>query len=137
MDGWRGKLAGFWECCLLAAFSYSGNDVVGILAAETEKQRKVLPKVVRRISYRIILYYVLAALVLGIAVSANDPLLTLRQSYDPIRDYPGGFIIMAERAGISVLPDFINAIMILAAFSVATADIYVAVQGFLFTDFDS
>jgi amino acid transporter len=127
LDGWAGKLSRFWECFCLAAFSFSGNEVIGIICVETERQRKVLPKAVRRISYRIIFYYVLSVLVLGLTVSANDPLLVRQESRDPTRNYPGGFVVMAERAGIPVLPDLINAIMILAAFSVATVNLFVAV----------
>jgi amino acid permease len=127
LDGWAGKLSRFWDCVCLAGFSFSGNEVIGIICVETEGQRKVLPKAVRRISYRIILYYVLSVLVLGLTVSCNDPLLSRQESRDPVRNYPGGFIVMAERAGIPILPDLINAIMILAAFSVATVNLFVAV----------
>jgi amino acid transporter len=129
--GWAGKLSRFWECFTLASFSFSGNEVIAILAAETENQRKVLPKAVRRIFSRITTYYVLAVLVLGLTVSCNDPLLTRQESRDPIRNYPGGFVIMAERAGIPFLPDFINAIQILASISVATVDLYVSVIALL------
>jgi len=128
LSGWAGKLSRLWDSFCLAAFSFSGNEVIGIICAETEKQRKVLPKAVRRISSRIIFYYVMAVLVLGLTVSCNDPLLTRAESRDPIRNYPGGFVIMAERAGIPFLPSFINSIMILAAFSVATVDLFVAVS---------
>ena len=111
----------------MATYGFSGNEIIGILCHETEQQRKVLPKAVRRISRRIILYYVLAVAGLGLSVSVDDPLLALHRSRDPIRNYPGGFIIMAERAGIPVLPHLINVIMIIAAFSMATAGLFVAV----------
>jgi len=127
LNGWAGKLSRFWECFTLASFSFSGNEVIAILAAETENQRKVLPKAVRRIASRITLYYVSAVLILGLTVSCNDPLLMRQEARDPIRNYPGGFVIMAERAGIPGLPDLINAIQILAAISVGTVNIYVAV----------
>jgi len=127
LNGWAGKLSRFWECFTLASFSFSGNEVIAILAAETENQRKVLPKAVRRIASRITLYYVSAVLILGLTVSCNDPLLMRQEARDPIRNYPGGFVIMAKRAGIPGLPDLINAIQILAAISVGTVNIYVAV----------
>lgn len=101
---------------------------MAILADETERQRESLSSVVRRIPHRIIPYYVLAMLALGISVSANDPILNLDSSGDPVRNYPGGFIIMAERAGIPILPHIINGVMILAALSTATGDIYVTVS---------
>jgi len=131
LDGWAGKLSRLWDCVCLAAFSFSGNEVIGILAVETEMQRKVLPKAVRRISHRIIFYYVMSVVGLTLTVSCNDPLLEKLELRDPVRNYPGGFVIMAERSGINGLPDLINAIQILAAFSVATVNIYVSVVPWL------
>jgi amino acid permease len=75
----------------------------------------------------IVSYYVLAVFGLGLSVSSADPLLALPTSKGPVRNYPGGFVIMAERAGIPVLPDLINVVMIIAAFSMATAGLFVAV----------
>jgi yeast amino acid transporter len=122
-----GRLAAFWESAILATYGFSGNETIGILCHETERQRKVLPKAVRRISRRIIVFYVLAVVGLGLSVYMDDPLLTRAASGDPIRNYPGGFVIMAERAGIPVLPSLINVLMIIAAFSMANAGLFVAV----------
>jgi amino acid transporter len=99
-----------------------------VLCVETEQQRKNLPKAVRRITHRIVSYYVLAVFALGLSVSSADPLLALPTSNDPLRNYPGGFVIMAERAGIPALPDFINVVMIIAAFSMTTAGLFIAVS---------
>jgi len=66
--------------------------------------------------------------VLGLTVSSNDPLLQLpNQLSNQIRNFPGGFIVMAERAGIPVIPHIINFVMIVATLSVASADLYVTV----------
>jgi amino acid permease len=132
-SGIKEKLTRFWECYIVAFYSFTGSEMIGILGAETDRQREVLPKAVRHISCRIVLYYVLASLMLSLTVSPNDPLLTLPTISDPTtmpRYYPGGFIIMAERASLPRLADFINAIMILAVTSVATIDLYVSVNSF-------
>jgi len=114
-------------------FSYTGTELLAITAWETEYPRHSLPKAVRRVSHRIVLYYVGAIFILGLTVSANDKLLTLPLS-PTITDvdttppvYQGGFMIMVERAGIPVLPHIINAVQVIATLSVATADIYVTV----------
>ena len=97
-------------------------------AVETERQRETLPKAVKRISHRIIFYYVGAILILGLNLSANDPILPMRVAADSIRYYHGGFITMLQRANIPGLPHVCNAVMVIAALSVANADIYVAVS---------
>ena len=119
-------------------FSLSGTEMIGVLADETHRQREALPQAYKRIISRLLTIYLLAVLVLGITVSPNDPLLTLRTSktsplnYPGVSDgaprkYPGGFIIMAQRAGIPRLPDFINVVMLIGIISAATADVYFAV----------
>lgn len=127
-SGIKGIFAGFWDACCLAIFGYTGNELVAITAWETEYPRYTLPKAVRRISYRIIFYYVSAIFILGLTVSSHDPLLQLSDDFsEPTRNYPGGFIIMAERAGVPVIPHIINIVMIIAALSVASIDLYVTV----------
>ena len=130
VPGTAGYVAGFWDCVCNAAFSFPGGEMLAIFADETESPRQTLPLAVRRVTYRIVPFYVLAVLALGISVSANDPILTLLGKDDPVRNYPGGFIIMVERAGIAVLPHIINVVMIIAALSTATDDLYVTVRFF-------
>src|SRR5277367_5160226 len=98
-SGVKGDVAGFWDCCCLAIFSYTGNELVAIAAWETEYPRYTLPKAVKRVTYRIVFYYTSAIFVLGFTVSSRDPLLLDTSQY-----YPGGFILMAERAGIPIVP---------------------------------
>jgi len=134
--GAAGKLAGFADCCSVAFFSFTGTELVAITAWETEYPRHTLPKVVRRVAYRIIFYYLAAVLILGLTVSPNDALLSLPLSpavTDPNDPHPliyrGAWVVMALRAGLgSAVPDIINGVMIIATVSVATLDIYVAVK---------
>ena len=121
--GAAGRFFGFWECCCLAVFSYTGCEMLGITADETERQRENIPKAVKRVTHRIILYYVSAVFTLGLNVSANDPILTQTST----NVYHGAFIVMLQRAGIPGLPHLVNAVMVVAAVSVATADVYVGV----------
>jgi len=99
--------------------------MIGVAAHETVRQRETLPRAVRRISYRVIFYYVGAALVLGLNVSVQDPILKEHvlngSSVSP-------FVIMIRRAGIRGLPSVINAAAFIAALSVANINLYMAVQ---------
>ena len=78
---------------------------------------------------RIAYLYIGALLVLGVTLSANDPILT--QGIENTHTFQGGFIVMVLRANIPVLPDIINAVMIVAVVGVANADLYVAVSRFI------
>lgn len=125
--GAKGRFMAFWECACRAVFTFTGNEIIGITADETERQQESLPWATKRISHRIIFYYIGAIFVLGVNLSANDPILPLRVLNDPNKPYPGGFIVMLERANIPVLPSIVNAVMIIAALSVENVDIYVTV----------
>jgi yeast amino acid transporter len=123
-----GYLAGFWSSCCLAIFTYTGTEVLGITAEETEKQRVTITRAVKKVTFRLVLYNVGAILVLGLNLSADDPILPLWATNNST-NYPGGFIVMIKRAGIKLgLSDFVNAVMLIAALSVATADLYVTVR---------
>src|SRR5436190_16682407 len=94
--------------------------MLGMTADETERQRETLPLAVKRVTHRIILYYVLAVFALGLNISANDPVF---QS----GNITSGFTLMVLRAGIPRLNHVINAVLVIAALSVAAADLYCAV----------
>jgi yeast amino acid transporter len=129
--GTAGKVAAFWDCFVVAVFAYVGIETLAITAWETEYPRKSIPEAVRRVSGRIIFIYTAVVFVLGLTVSPNDPLLQLPTTPNPQapgRIYPGAFIIMAERSGLPAVAHIINAVMVLAVLSAATADLYVTVS---------
>src|SRR5271167_3569805 len=93
LTGAAGRLIGFWACCCQATFSYLGVELIGIAADETERQRETLPKAVRRVSYRVVIYYVGAVLALGLNISANDPVL---QSYVVQGGYESPYVLIVR-----------------------------------------
>jgi len=101
-----------------------GTELIGIAADETEQQRRTLPRSVRRVSFRLALYYTAAVLVLGLNVSANDPILQYNLFTS---SYASPFVLMAQRAGIRGLEHIINVVALIAALSVANANLYVTV----------
>ena len=104
--------------------------MVTVLADETERQRESLPQIVRRIARRIIPLYLFAVLALTMTVSPDDPILNLNSAVSVTQVtpfYPGGFIVMALRAGLPKFATFINVVMLIATTSTAAADVYMGV----------
>lgn len=130
-SGSLGKFLGFWKCCCEALFAYLGVEIIGMAAMETERPRETLPHAVRRVSYRIVLYYVGAIFVLGLNVSAHDPILAT-DVLSTGGTFASPFVLMVQRAGIRGLGSLINAVALIAALSVATANLYVSVQSLPF-----
>lgn len=63
-----------------AAFSYGGIEMVAVAAGEAENPRRNVPRAVRRVFWRIVTFYVLGALAIGLTVPYNDPKLLKAQA---------------------------------------------------------
>lgn len=120
-------MIGFWAVCCQACFSYSGVENIAITADEVERPRQTIPKAVRRVVSRLNLYYIGAIFVLGINLSANDPIIAAALQGKPGAVYSGGFVLIAERAGLPQFASFLNVMALGAAFSVANVELYVGV----------
>lgn len=62
VQGDLGRFLAFWKVFIQATFAYGGSEMVVIAAGETEHPRRNIPKAIRRVFYRILIFYVLAIL---------------------------------------------------------------------------
>ncbi|KAK4226550.1 amino acid permease/ SLC12A domain-containing protein [Podospora fimiseda] len=108
-----GKFLGFWAVMTGAVFSFAGVESLAMAAAETRNPRRAIPRAVKRVFVRILLFYLLAVLVVGMLVPSNDE--RLDGSGDSVAQSP--FVIAAEAAGIKAIPSVVNAIVITSAWS--------------------
>ncbi|KAL9129419.1 MAG: hypothetical protein Q9217_002124 [Psora testacea] len=116
-DGATGRFLGLWSTLVNAAFSYGGVEMVAVAAGEAENPRYNIPKAVRRVFWRILFFYVLGALAIGVLIPYNEERLLSAQESDA----PGGaaspWVIAIYRAGVPVLPSIINAVILTSATS--------------------
>ncbi|KAJ5088422.1 hypothetical protein N7456_012038 [Penicillium angulare] len=125
VNGDKGRLLGWWACMCQACFAYTGTEVVGMTFGETPNPRKNIPKAVKQTFWRIGSFYVIGVLVLGMAVPSDDPrLLGATEASTSAAASP--FVVAIRNAGISVLPDIINASLLVFTISAASSDIYCA-----------
>ncbi|SCV73725.1 BQ2448_6155 [Microbotryum intermedium] len=122
IEGAKGRFLGFWAVLIQAAFSYIGTEIVAITAGEARNPKKTLPKAIRRVYVRILLFYILGVFVIGLLVASNDPRLNLRSH----NAASSPFVIAINNAGIPALPSIINACLLTSAWSAASSDLYVS-----------
>ncbi|KAM6497265.1 general APC amino acid permease [Amanita muscaria] len=103
-----------------ASFSFQGMELVAIAASETESPRRNIAKAVRRVFYRITIFYVLGILIIGMLVAYNDSFLL--QKSGTASESP--FVIAFNRAGVKVLPHIINAAVFTSAFSAGNSFLF-------------
>ncbi|KAK7061449.1 lysine-specific permease [Favolaschia claudopus] len=120
IPGAKGQFLGWWAVMTQAAFSYIGTEIVAIAAGEAKNPRRNLPKAIRRVYIRILLFYIGGVIIIGLLVPSNEPGLNLNS--DNAAGSP--FVIAIKRSGIKALPSLINACLLTSAWSAGSSDLY-------------
>ncbi|KAF7331870.1 Amino acid permease [Mycena kentingensis (nom. inval.)] len=120
IPGALGRFLGWWAVMIQAAFSYIGTEIVAIAAGEAKNPRRNIPKAIRRVYIRILLFYVGGVIIIGLLVPSNDEHLDLADGTAA----SSPFVIAIERAGIKTLPSIINACLLTSAWSAGSSDLY-------------
>lgn len=123
-DGDAGRFLGLWSTLVNAAFSYGGVEMVAVAAGEAEDPRRNIPKAVRRVFWRILFFYVLGSLAIGVLVPYNDKRLLSALENHEAGAAASPWVIAIYRADIPILPSIINAVILTSATSSANAFLY-------------
>lgn len=100
IPGAKGRFLAWWSVMTQAAFSFIGTEVVAIAGGETKNPRRNIPKAIRRVYIRLLLFYVGGVAIIGLLVPYDDPDLGLKRS-DAAKS---PFVIAIRHAGIKGLP---------------------------------
>ncbi|KAH6652502.1 proline-specific permease [Truncatella angustata] len=108
-----GKFLGFWSVMTGAVFSFAGVESLAMAAAEARNPKRAIPRACKRVFARIVIFYILAVLIVGMLVASNDE----RLGDDSGTAAQSPFVIAASAAGISAIPSVVNAVVITSAWS--------------------
>ena len=108
-----GKFLGYWSVMTSAVFSFAGVESIAMAAAETQNPHRAIPRACRNVFIRILVFYILAILVVGMLVRSDDE--RLDDAYGVAAQSP--FVIAASAAGIPAIPSVVNAVVITSAWS--------------------
>ncbi|RCH86207.1 hypothetical protein CU098_006344, partial [Rhizopus stolonifer] len=113
---------GVLNAFVLASFSMQGTEIVGITAGECENPLKQVPRAIRNVFWRIIIFYLGSVFVMGMLIPWNDP-----------RNLSGSgsvtvspFTIVFELAGLSSVAHIMNAVILITVLSCANSGMYVS-----------
>ena len=109
-NGWTAVI----ECMAVVIYSFQGAEVVGNIASEAKNPSEVLPKVIRGIGVRIVLFYILSVGVLAIL----EP-----EGYTA--EASGPFVSVFKELGIPGTDTFMKLVILSATLSAANSGIYV------------
>lgn len=113
-----------------AVFSFLGAELVGVTAGEAQNPRRAIPRAVRLTFFRILLFYIILILLLGLNIPYNSPLLltAATASTHSVNANASPFVVAAKLALIPTLPSLINACILIFTFSAANSDLYIATR---------
>ncbi|KAI9303250.1 amino acid permease/ SLC12A domain-containing protein [Cunninghamella echinulata] len=111
---------GVFNVFITAAFSFNGVEIVGITAGESQNPHKTVPAAVKQVFWRIVLFYILSMLIIGLVIPYNDPSL-LDGSHD-IAVSP--FTLVFEKAGAQSAASIMNAVILITMISAGNSGVY-------------
>jgi len=103
---------------LAAGFSFQGTELLGVTAGETKDPGKSIPRAVRSVFWRILLFYILAIFAIGLLIPYTDP----RLLSEDIAVSP--FTLVFDKLGIAVAASVMNAIILTAMLSAGNSGLY-------------
>ncbi|KAL5334612.1 amino acid permease/ SLC12A domain-containing protein [Aspergillus crustosus] len=124
-EGSLGKFLAFWSTMVSATFAYLGTELIGVTVGEAQNPRKTIPKAIKLTFWRIIVFYILSVLLVGMLVPYNsDDLAFATKASNSAAASP----FVAAMKQVPALPHIINACILVFVFSAANSDLYIATR---------
>ncbi|KAG1094501.1 hypothetical protein G6F42_018742 [Rhizopus arrhizus] len=107
---------------VLASFSMQGTEIVGITAGECENPLKQVPRAIKNVFWRIIIFYLGSVFVMGMLIPYDDP----RNLSAGAGAVTSPFTIVFEKAGLNSVAHIMNAVILITVLSCANSGMYVS-----------
>ncbi|KAG0263071.1 hypothetical protein BG011_009364 [Mortierella polycephala] len=122
VDGFGGILGVF----LVAGFSFQGTELIGIAAGESENPRKNVPKAIKQVFWRILLFYIVSIFIIGLIIPYNDPnLLNSGVNKEAIAISP--FTLVLQKA-FKPASHIMNAVILITVLSAGNSGMYASTR---------
>lgn len=121
--GNAGRFTAFLYAWVFSGFSfYFGAELMVFTAGEMHHPRKNLPTASRRYFFRLVVFYVLSSLAIGVTCASNAKGLTTGAG----NANASPFVIAIKNAGIPILPSVINGGILLSAWSAGNSYLFMS-----------
>ncbi|KAL9016465.1 MAG: hypothetical protein Q9185_006201 [Variospora sp. 1 TL-2023] len=113
---------------VIAGTLYAGTEMVGITAGEASNPRRAVPRAIKQVFWRILIFYVGTVFFIGILIPWDDEDLLAEGS----RTARSPFTIALSDAGINAGASLINAVIVIAVLSAGNSSLYISSRTMLF-----
>ncbi|QOQ38359.1 amino acid permease [Trueperella pecoris] len=115
---------GILSVFMVAGFSFQGTEMVGIAAGEAEDPDRTIPRAIRAVFWRILIFYIAAIAVIGFLIPYTDPSLL-----NPDGDIAlSPFTLVFDRAGVAAAAAVMNAVILTSVLSAGTSGLYASTR---------
>lgn len=121
----HGGLLAFIGVFMAAGFSFQGTELIGVAAGESENPREHVPRAIRQVFWRILIFYILAILVIGLLIPYTTPSL-LGSDLTDIGVSP--FTLIFDKAGLAFAAAVMNAVILSSVLSAGNSGMYASTR---------
>ena len=117
-------ISGFFMVFLIAGFSFQGSELIGVASGEAKEPQKSIPKAVKNVFWRLILFYIFTTLIISLLIPFNDPKMATQ---DSVHTSPFT-LVFAHYLSNSLAANILNFVILVAILSAANASMYSATR---------
>ncbi|OSC97918.1 hypothetical protein PYCCODRAFT_1471421 [Trametes coccinea BRFM310] len=117
-----GGFSAFAQTFVYAFYSYGGVELVSLAAGESASPHKSVPRAIRATFFRIVIFYILTILTIGLNINYQDPTLLSSATSSNVAASP--VTVVFQRAGFGAAAHVINAVLLTAVLSATNSCFY-------------
>ncbi|WP_235872262.1 amino acid permease [Siminovitchia acidinfaciens] len=107
---------------MAAGYSFQGTELFGVAAGETDNPSKSIPKAVRSVFWRILLFYIFAIFIISLII----PYTTESLASNDVTVSP--FTLVFDQAGVAFAASVMNAIILTSVLSAGSSGLYASTR---------
>lgn len=116
-----GALAVF-SAFIIAGFSFQGTELIGIAAGETKSPQTAIPRAIKQVFWRILLFFLSSILIISLLIPYTSPhLAKANVAVSP-------FTYVFKELGVAFAASLVNAIILTAILSAGNSGMYAATR---------
>ncbi|KAG6331325.1 hypothetical protein ID866_7763 [Astraeus odoratus] len=117
-----GGFANFAQTFVYAFYSFGGVELVAIAAGESSLPYRTVPRAIKATFFRIVLFYILTILTIGLCINWRDPTLLTAAHDSDVTASP--ITVVFQRAGFGAAVHVVNAVLLTAVLSATNSAFY-------------
>lgn len=126
VGGATGRFCAFLGTLVFSVYAFAfAPELLVVTGGEMDSPRRNLPTATKRYFWRLIIFYVMGAIAIGVIVPSDNPSLLSDGAGSAASPWAAGI----RRAGIPALDSIVNAMILLSAWSAGNSYLYLASRG--------